>query len=302
MRRRSVLALIAFAAAFPGPVRPSDTRGPAEFLSAFVWRGDDPELGGMSGIAVTPDGAGFVALSDYGFWTRGRFRRDARGAIAGIEAPPLRPLQSAEAGRILPGRPDSEGLALAPDGSAYVAFEGMAPRVRRYAALDGPAENLPRPGEFRGMTFNASLESVAADARGWVYVLAERPRNSPARYPVYRFRDGRWDRAFFLPRRGGFAAVDATVGPDGRFYLLEREFRGLGGFATRVRRWALDGAGQPGPEEPVLETPGGRHDNIEGLSVWRDAEGRLRLTMIADDNFRFFLRTEIVEYRLPAGD
>jgi hypothetical protein len=42
----------------------------------------------------------------------------------------------------------------------------------------------------------------------------------------------------------------------------------------------------------------GTHDNLEGLDVWADAEG-LRATMISDDNFRFFQRTEIVDYRLP---
>jgi hypothetical protein len=43
----------------------------------------------------------------------------------------------------------------------------------------------------------------------------------------------------------------------------------------------------------------GQHDNLEGLSVWRDAKGTIRLTMIADDNFYFFQTTEIVEYGIP---
>ena len=32
--------------------------------------------------------------------------------------------------------------------------------------------------------------------------------------------------------------------------------------------------------------------------VWRDDLGRIRLTMVSDDNFRFFQRTEFVEYAL----
>jgi hypothetical protein len=43
----------------------------------------------------------------------------------------------------------------------------------------------------------------------------------------------------------------------------------------------------------------GQHDNLEGLSVWRDTKGTIRLTMIADDNFYFFQTTEIVEYGIP---
>lgn len=45
----------------------------------------------------------------------------------------------------------------------------------------------------------------------------------------------------------------------------------------------------------------GRHDNLEGLSVWRDAQG-LRLTMVSDDNFMFFQRTEFVEYRVGKAE
>jgi len=41
------------------------------------------------------------------------------------------------------------------------------------------------------------------------------------------------------------------------------------------------------------------HDNLEGVSVWRDADGALRATLVSDDNFRFLQQTEIVEYLLP---
>lgn len=51
-------------------------------------------------------------------------------------------------------------------------------------------------------------------------------------------------------------------------------------------------------EETLLLTPVGRHGNLEGLAVWQDAEGAIRLTMVADNNFRAFQRSEIVEYRV----
>ena len=46
-----------------------------------------------------------------------------------------------------------------------------------------------------------------------------------------------------------------------------------------------------------METRLRAHDNLEGISVWQDEQG-LRMTLISDDNFRAFQRTEIVEYRL----
>ena len=52
-------------------------------------------------------------------------------------------------------------------------------------------------------------------------------------------------------------------------------------------------------EVTLLETPRGLYDNLEGLSIWRDGAGHITATMVSDDNFSFFLRTQIVEYRLP---
>ena len=40
---------------------------------------------------------------------------------------------------------------------------------------------------------------------------------------------------------------------------------------------------------------------MEGISVWRDAAGRTRVTLISDDNFFALQRTVIVEYLL-VGD
>ena len=50
--------------------------------------------------------------------------------------------------------------------------------------------------------------------------------------------------------------------------------------------------------EVLIQTNAGVHDNLEGLSVWRDRTGAIRLTMVSDDNFNLFQRTEIVEYIL----
>jgi hypothetical protein len=94
-----------------------------------------------------------------------------------------------------------------------------------------------------------------------------------------------------------FLVTGADVGPDGRLYVLERSFSILGGFASRVRRFAIGRDGLT-DETLMLETPPGRHDNLEGISVWQDDDG-LRMTLISDDNQRFFQRTELVDYRLP---
>ncbi len=271
-------------------------RFPAHYLSSFRWSGDDPLLGGMSGIELSPDGARFVAISDRGAITRGRVLRDAAGRITGLDAPPLHRLKGAGEAPLAGLRADSEGLAWAPDGRLYISFEGAA-RVLVYDRADGSAQNLPTPAAFAGMQVNSALEALAVDAAGRLYTLPERSGRQDRPFPLFVF-DGAWTQPFTIPRDGAFLPVGADFGPDGRLYLLERDFRGLAGFAARVRAFAI-GPDGPGPAETVLETEAGTHDNLEGLSVWRDGAGALRLTMVSDDNFQFFLRQEIVEYVLP---
>ena len=69
----------------------------------------------------------------------------------------------------------------------------------------------------------------------------------------------------------------------------------------------MSGAGrrQGDPREPavvgtetLLETRAGRHDNLEGIAVWRDATGNLRPTLVSDDNRSMLQRTEVVDYRI----
>jgi hypothetical protein len=297
MPRRPVVGVIFGTVVLLGLVGSTSPPLPAGYLSSIQWQSDDPLFGGFSAIAVTADGAGFVTLSDRGNFTSGRLDRDQTGRIIGIVADALRALKGADDLPLGDYRRDSEGLTLLPDGQAYVSFEQIA-RVVHYPVLNGPGTALPRPEAFKQLQRNSALEALAADAKGTLYTLPERSGDPSAPFPVYRFKDGIWDQPFSLPRRGSFLAVGADIGPDGRFYLLEREFHGLAGFASRVRRFSLGPSGFA-DEETLLQSRPGQHDNLEGISVWRDASGALRLTMISDDNMIFLQRTEIVEYRVP---
>lgn len=268
----------------------------AGFIGAFSWQMDDDLFGGFSAIELAADGLSFVLLSDRGGFTRGTFLRDGDGRIIDIIADPVALLRGKGDDPLEKGRNDSEGLAIAPDGTAFVSFEGIA-RVLRYDMVDGPATNLPTPPEFSRLQRNSALEALAIGPDGTLYTLPERSGELTRPFPVWRFRGGSWDQPFALRRDGGYLPVAADFGPDGRFYLLEREFHGLAGFSSRVRSFALSDTALS-DERTDLETSAGQHDNLEGLSVWRDASGAIRLTMVSDDNFRFFQTTEIVEYSL----
>lgn len=263
------------------------------YLGSYRWQMDGPDFGGFSAIELDDAGARFIALTDRGHLVQGQMIRDAGGRLQAVEAGPLVPLRDIEGATLRKRASDSEGLALAPQGGFYVSFEGQH-RIRRYTAPDQPAQRVAGHPDFADMQMNSSLEALAIDARGHLFTLPERSGALDRPFPVYRFDGQGWDIPFSLPRSGGFLPVGADIGPDGWLYLLERALTGPG-FRSRVRRFDISGD-RVNAEEVLFQTRTRQHDNLEGISVWQDGQGRTWLTMIADDNFRFFQRTEIVEY------
>lgn len=244
----------------------------------------DPRFGGLSAIEVSDDGSNFTAVGDRGIVVTGDFTRGADGAITGHALHDIVDIQDHQ-------DVDSEGLAIAPSGTIYVSFEGTHD-IATFDSATNDWVNLPQHKDFAELQSNSSLEALAVGPDGALYTIPERSGRATRPFPVYRYLNGTWDIPFRIPRRESYLVVGADIGPDGRLYVLERHFTGVS-FQSRVRRFNLDGTG----ETTVTETSNGAYDNLEGISVWADTNG-LRMTLVSDDNFKFFQRTEIVEYAI----
>ncbi|MBC7141705.1 MAG: esterase-like activity of phytase family protein [Rhodobacteraceae bacterium] len=293
LRRPDLGLILAAAVAVTGAVSAAPR---ADYVGTFVWTDPSPKFGGFSALDLRPDGLGFVAVSDSAAFFNGRFTRGTNGEVVEVEAaPPVIPL-SHHGTPVQNPMDDAEGVAFAPDGGLYVSYE-TEDRIAHYGAEGRIWLGEDWPELFKGFEVNFGIEALAIDAEGALYAMPERsvPRSAPI--PVFRGRDGVWDRPFTLSRDGTWLPVGADFGPDGRLYLLERDYWGMVGFMSRVRRITLDGD-RVAADEVLLRTPAGTHDNLEGLAVWQDAEGAIRLTMISDDNFLPTQRTEIVDYRV----
>lgn len=292
-RRRALSAALTAFLIWAGNLAPAAT---LEYVGTHVWQINDPRFGGFSGLELSPDGLRFHALSDRAnlFW--GSIERDAAGRIRHINVAGRAQLKDSRGQPLKAGYlGDSEGLAIGSDGRIWVSFEGLN-RIVGYDHPDAPARPLPRPPDIRALRTNSGFESLAIDADGTLLTVPERSGGARRPFPVYTIRDGRWTRAFTIPRSGRFLPVGADFGPDGWLYLLERDFQGVFGFSSRIRRFLLGGSGIQA-QQTLLETGPMQYDNLEGLAVWHDGQG-IRLTMISDDNFVFLQRTELVEYRL----
>ena len=294
---RLALSALLLCAGAACATEPAPLPGPrVDYVATYVWQMDDEQFGGFSGIEISPDGSRFTALSDRASIRWGTVERDAEGRIRGMEPAGRARLHASNGKPLKPGRQgDSEGLAIGPDGKIWISFEGLV-RVAGYDTPDSPAQPLPRPPAFKAMQLNSSMEALAILPDGTLLTLPERSGALTRPFPVWRWRNGVWDQPFSIPRSGDWLAVGADVGPDGRLYLLERDFKGLLGFRSRVRRFDLDEQGV-GNEQVLLESRPMQYDNLEGISVWDDGGG-IRLTLISDDNFNWFQRTELVEYRV----
>lgn len=290
---RIILALILVSFV---PVAFAESTGRAQYLGSYSWDMNRQWFGGWSGIELSADGGEMMAITDRGYILRGRVDRQD-DQITGIKPFGIWRLKSSTGAYLTRRIIDSEGLAVTPDGTIHISFEGVA-RVVRYRRPDSPAQVLRRHKDFRRFARNESLEALAVDQRGRLFAIPERLERGTD-IQVFVMQDNIWSAPFTLQGGGMFLPVGADFGPDGRLYLLERAWSVLG-FRARVRRWDLID-GQPRNEELLLETPFGTHDNLEGISVWRDDQGRTRLTMIADDNFLSVQHTEIVEYTLQEG-
>lgn len=261
----------------------------ARLIGRYVWQPDDPEIGGLSGLEVAADGVGFLALVDRGQILEGRFLREG-GEIKGVSLSSKTTLLALDGETLAEEDDDSEGLALDGRGGFYVSFEGPA-RVWHYDGLSTIPTGIALTREFAQMQKNASLEALAALDDGSLVTLPERTGRQDRPFPIYHYDNGRWGVLGELARIGPFLVTGADLGPDGYLYVLERDFVGVG-FRSRIRRIDLS----TGTSQTLLTSAPWDFDNLEGISAWRDAQGRVRLTTVSDNNFMALQKTEFVEF------
>jgi hypothetical protein len=264
-------------------------------------------FGGLSALRVQPDGSHFIALTDKGWWFRGRLVYDGVRPAAIAEAE-MAPMLGAD-GRPLSARGWYDTEALAQDGGTlYVSIERVNQIVRFNYGKDGLlARGTPiaMPPGLRSLPNNRGLESLVHVPKrlplaGALIAISERGLDKAGNTRAFII-GGPSPGAFTVKRLNEFDISDAALLPNGDLLILERKFSWTSGLWIRLRRIALaeirPDALVDGPI--VFEADLGHEiDNMEGLSVHRTPNGETVLTLISDDNFSIIQRTLLLQFTL----
>ncbi len=265
-------------------------------LGSVTWVERASDFGGLSGLALQDAGNAFFAVSDAGLLMQARLTRDKTGALAKVD------LLAASRIRDNFGRPaegfqsDAEAIRIDADGSLLVSFEGYA-RVARFRPPDMMPTPLNEWDRFRTLWGNEGMEALALGAGGRILTVLETPL-ADGDYRTLEYRGGKtWTDGPQLRSDGLFSATDADFGPDGRLYVLERNFSIVWGYQARISVYAPTDEGFAAPGILLL-TNAGAWGDFEGMDVWTDAQGRTVATLIADNNFLPLSPTTIAEFDL----
>jgi len=304
------------------PLFPRDPK--ARRVGRLIYRGGlelsspDARFGGWSGLVVSADGTRLLSQSDEAHWLRAGLIYDANGNLKGIDHAQLAEMVDTSGKTMSKGEGDAEGLdALSPsgpDGPVIVSFERDA-RVWRYDlsnSLDVIPTSVPMPEAIKSLRYNQGLEGLTVVTPGTLLAVSENTRDAAGNMEAWLVSDpghateGPVGRLGIVPH-APYEISDAAMGPSGmHLYLLERHYFGpIGGIAIAVRQidaGEVKADARLGGEEIAQFDMRETIDNMEGLALRRDADGKTFLYMISDDNYNPLQRTLLLMFELTPAD
>jgi hypothetical protein len=277
------------------------------FRSGLDLRATDKRFGGFSALWRSPDGRDLIAVADNSQWLKARVET-SDGRLSGLSGAVLAPLLL-EGGKPLRKSRlyDTESFTTV-GRTAFIGVERSHAVIRFDWSPKGDLGQgalIPIPEAVSDLPNNRGLEAIGvAPARstlkGALVAVAERSGwfdDTPTKGFILT---GPQAGAFEVVRTAGFDISDLAFLPTGEMLLLERRFSLVGGFGIRLRRVARDAisSGALVDGEVIFQSEGSHQiDNMEGLAVHREGRDTI-LTMISDNNFRFFQRTLLLEFAL----
>jgi len=278
--------------------------GALEFRGGLVLTSPYKNFGGISALRLQPGGKRFIALSDREYWLRGSIVYKGNHPV-GIADAAMAPVLDAKGKSA--DRWDTESIA--EDGKTlYIGIECCDFVVRFDYGRKGflaRAQHVAVPPRIKDLPSNKGLEAIVFVPKslplgGTLIAFSEQGLDESGNLKAFLI-GGPHPGTFSVKRSLEFDISDAAILPDGDLLILERKFFLLEGVSIRIRRIRLADI-KPGAvvDGPILFEANSRDqiDNLEALSVHRNAAGDIILTMMSDDNFSIIQRTLLLQFAL----
>ena len=253
-------------------------------------------FGGYSGLTVSPDGSKMIAISDRGTWLKADLIHE-NGRLSGIANAGVAPILGANGKRLGVGYRDAEALATDPRGGFLISFEGQH-RLNHYSVAPLPVGSMPAllatPDGLSSAPLNKGLEAIVPLGARRYLLLTEDHRNDDLDtigWILTHSHDRKSGSAaeISLAVSGLFHPTDAALLPDGDILVLERRYMVLKGGSMRLRRInsadVMPGTRLVGTTLGTI-TPPLTVDNMEGLAIRTDSDGKTLVYIMSDDNFK----------------
>ncbi len=279
--------------------------------TSLHWRGGlvlssiDKTFGGLSGLALSEDCTGLLAVSDAGRWFRATLHYEEKTLvnISNAELAPM--LDSVGEPPKSKRRGDAEAVASLGESRYLVGFESRT-RIGIYdigkAGLKARFQPLKSPKAIAGGPSNGEVESVGQFKNGpWqgaYLVISEHNLDGDGNIRGWLWQ-GSNTVPFAVKRLEDYRITDAAILPGGDVIILERSFGTslLPGMA--LRRIPASAIEKDGTAEPELLFAGRALfyaiDNMEGVALC-ERDGETRLTIVSDDNFNPRQRTLLLQF------
>ena len=285
--------------------------GRLHFLGGLELSSSDPLFGAWSSVRILPGGQRFIGIFDTAHWLQGSLERDAEGRLSGLSDVTIDPMRDAK------GNPDASKWEMDAEGMAIRGDEVLVSFERNHRIDAYPLSGLPQARPHRSVPLIIPRRSLRSN--GGIEAMAIAPENTPLAGSTVivseksvdadgnllaAIVEGRIKGAFSVRKQDGFDVTDATFLPNGDLLLLERRFTWASGVAMRLRQLAAADI-RPGAvvdgEELLRADTRFQIDNMEGIDAFKDADGRIHVILVSDDNHSILQRTLMLEFLLDEG-
>ena len=257
---------------------------------------NEKDYGGFSGLVISNEGTEALVVTDKSFFFVLELRRDENDNLIGYSVIRKGRILSSK-GEHLNGRnTDSESIVIDKNNNYYISFESNH-RIMMHAKVEGKGVFVPKHPMFRKLSVNKGIEALAIDADNRLIAIPEKPPSGISDIPIFRLQNDKWEIIKYVKINDNFLVTDAEILPEGLLLILERKFSWTQGFKTRFRLISLDKFDNKEPIT-VFTSTANQFDNLEGVTLWRDKNGEMRILTVSDDNFHPLQQSEIREFFL----